>query len=158
MKIPLNLELGNRTYFSMCKQEDVGVQFDVEKAKALLVRANQWMDELEQQIEPTLPKKALNKGEQRELTPPKRQVNIDCTPSAFVTKWFDTVEQTDDSIICTKHVYGQDVTVKLPHHEPILKKIPMKLKDQGDIKEWLMRGNPNDEAKDLYTNIVWRDN
>lgn len=138
MKIPLHLDLANKTYHSMCKQERVGVGFDKEKAEELVKTAGEWMERLEKEIEPTLPKKEPNIGETKELTPPKIQFKKNGEPSANVIKWFDSIERVNDEWIGTKVVGNQEVKVVLPHHKPILDKIPMKLKDQKDIKEWLM--------------------
>ena len=138
MILPFNLELANRTYFGMCKQERIGVAFNQPKAQALLERADAWMEQLEQEIEPLLPKKEPNIGEAKALTPPKLQFKKDGSPSANAEKWFDSLSESEGIWYGVKKVGDSEVSVTLPHHEPILDKIPMKMKDQQDIKDWLM--------------------
>jgi hypothetical protein len=133
-KLPFNLQLSNIDYYLMCEQERNGVTFDVELAKSLVTKIGKRMAEIEAEVEPKLPTKKPNKGETKELTPPKQQFKKDGTPSATCEKWFDKLEEIDGVWYGTK----DGVRVKLPHNKPIKDEIPMRLKHQGNMKEWLM--------------------
>lgn len=50
--------------YLMIEQEQQGVLFDVEKAEALVIRIDQMMKEIEEDIEPRLPEKKLSKSKQ----------------------------------------------------------------------------------------------
>jgi hypothetical protein len=132
--LPKNLRMSNITYYLMCEQERNGVGFDSDLAKQVVAKIDRRMAEIENIVHPQLPKKTPGKGESKALTPPKLQFKKDGTPSAHAEKWFDKLEQRDDGWYGTR--WG--ITVKLPCHRPLTDKVPMELKDQAAIKEWLM--------------------
>ena len=47
----------------MCKQEITGIYFDTDKARELVAYAQEEMEKIEQEIEPELPPRPLNKTE-----------------------------------------------------------------------------------------------
>ena len=133
--MPNYLKIANKTYYLMCQQERNGVYFDQQKARELVGYIDKRMAEIEAEVEPKLPPKKLNKGEENDYTPPKLQFKKDGTPSANAMKWFDSVEQDDDG-----KWYGEKhgIRVPLPWHKPIAETIPMRLKDQAALKDWLL--------------------
>jgi hypothetical protein len=133
-KSPLHIKIALNTYYLMCKQERTGVCFDIELAKQTLEKIDKRMAEIEAEVEPQLPKKKLNKGEQKVWTPPKIQFKKDGTPSANALKFFDKVEKVDGKWVGTK----DGVSVELPCHKPMVDELPMRIKDQEAMKNWLM--------------------
>lgn len=136
IKLPQNVELANKTYELMCRQERYGVCFDIEAARGLCKWIDNRMKEIEVEVEPKLPRRPLNKTEEREHTPPKIQFKKDGTPSAACEKWFDKVEFNSplDMWVGTKN----DEEYFLPQHEPLLEDLPMQLKHQSHLKNWLI--------------------
>jgi len=135
IKLPLNVDLANKTYELMCRQERYGVSFDSEAAHNLVSYIDNRMKEIEQQVEPNLPLRPLNKTEQREWTPPKVQFKKDGTISAACEKWFDEIhEDWHFNYFGIKDGFAY----QLPHHEPVKHSLPMKMKHQQDLKDWLM--------------------
>jgi len=135
--IPLHLKLASKTYALMQEQERTGILFDQDKAKKLVRYIDRKMARIEELVEPLLPERPLNKTEIREHTPPKLQFKKDGTPSAACLKWFEKVTYSN-----TERCYIGKKAGKypyLPHHEPIITSLPMKLKHQQHMKDWLMR-------------------
>lgn len=130
------MENSIETYRLMCEQERYGIGFDVAKAKELVKTIDDWMHRIEQDVEPKLPKRKLNQAEIKLYTPPKRQYKKDGTPSATAYKFFDRVYKFGE----LNQYYGvkDEVKVILPYHGPIIKSLPMQLKHQGNLKNWLL--------------------
>lgn len=145
------LRLAQKSDYLMACQERTGVQFDIEGAKKLWEYCNTEMQKIEEEVEPQLPEKDLNKGELAAWTPPKNQFKNATTkeekaqaddygriPSKVSVKWFDNIETCPSN-------HGQFIWVgekdgmkfQLPHYEPIKTKGPMRLGNQQQLKEWL---------------------
>lgn len=127
------LELGTKTSFLMDQQALTGVYFDQEKAKALYEHCCKRMKELEDEIEPGLPKRNLNKGELDDVTPPKRikkQGKDGFEPSSYYRKFADKMRSQ----------YGVyvDLSDLEIEHKPLITKGKMQLKHQPALKKWLM--------------------
>jgi len=135
INLPFNVELANATYYLMQKQERQGVCFDVEAAKELVKYIDNRMQEIKDEVEPKLPQRPLNKGEQRDWTPPKIQFKKDGTPSANCLKWFELVMLDDEDKWVGLKNKG---SYRLPHNEPIINSLPMELKHQQYLKNWFM--------------------
>lgn len=133
---PTAEELAQKTFFLMGAQEETGVYFDVEKATKLFWQIDDEMKEIEGRVEPKLPKRALNKGETKAWTPPTVQFKKDGTPSANCYKWFDIVDKDGEG-----KWYGkkEGMRVSLPHHEPLISEIQMRLSNQQQLKEWFVK-------------------
>jgi hypothetical protein len=140
IKLPFHLRLAAKTYDLMQRQERYGVLFDQEAARKLVVYIDQEMQKIKEDVEPKLPSRPLNKTENKEWTPPVRQFKADGTPSAFTEKWFDSVNSIRDPDTGDVTYTGKkaDIVVALPYHEPIIDSLPMQLKNQAQIKDWLM--------------------
>ena len=122
----------------MCEQEHTGIRFDENKAKGLVQYIDSEMEKIRSEVEPKLPKRLLNKTEEKLYTPPKIQFKKNGEPSAACLKWFDDVFEGgpngQDYFFGTKG----DITIELPYHEPIIKELPMTLSNQQQIKNWLL--------------------
>lgn len=142
------LRLAQKTDFLMSCQERTGVQFDMDGARKLWQYCNEEMGRIEQEVEPRLPDKPLTKKELEEVTPPKNQfrnavtkadkANADAynrVPSSNAFKFFDNIKREGDIWTGTKE--GREFL--LPHNAPIRDTGPMRLGNQQQLKDWLMR-------------------
>lgn len=127
------LELGVRTSYLMDAQARTGVHFDTEKAKEVYEYCCTRMQEIEQEVEPHLGKRELNKAELKDVTPPSRQQRAGkdgLEPSSYSLKFKEKM----------KEEYGIDVDLSnlpLPQ-EPLITTGTMRLKHQPALKQWLM--------------------
>jgi len=154
INLPFHVKLAQKTYDLMCRQERAGVCFDQEAAKKLVIHIDAEMERIRQEVEPKLPSRPLKKGELNLWTPPKLQFKKNGEPSAACEKWFDEIAQEDwDSYYGIKN----GIKVELPFHEPIIDSLPMELKDQKQIKEWLLKGSVKDEYIGQYEEVFWED-
>lgn len=112
-----------------------GVNVDRESTQALFDSIESEMIELQERVEPLLPEKPLNVGEKNDVTPPKRQINKAGKPTSYAQGWFDNLRELPAGG-WEGMKFGKWVT--LPHHEPMVDKLPMTLSDQLHIKYWLM--------------------
>jgi len=122
------------------RQEHRGFWFDTELAKKNLEELDLMMEEIRQQVEPTLPPKKATKKIQGEFTPPKNQFKKDGTPSANLEKF---AAKIGASIASTEEGYlfwfnGGSLALPLPL-EPLVDTAPMTLADSTQIKEYLVR-------------------
>lgn len=140
INLPLYLKLAHSNYHAMQEQERNGVYFDQEGAKKLYDQVNAMMAEIEAEVEPQLPSRKPNKTELAKMIPPKKQFKKDGTPSAICERWFDKIAYFDE---CQGEEpqyigYKGNKGYRLPHHEPIVHDIKMKLKHQQALKDWLL--------------------
>lgn len=129
---------------SMKLEHEFAKVFAVQGMRGVYVNAplaishvREWDEEMQRiasEVEPLLPKIAPTKAFLNSVTPPKIQFLKNGAPSAKVRKWFDKVSEVDGIIYGEK--FGQDF--KLPHHEPLITEVPMKLHNQVELKNWLM--------------------
>ena len=138
INLPLNVNLANQTYYLMCKQEQYGVAFNITAATELVEWIDKRMQVIVNTVEPQLPKRPLNRTEERLWTPPKIQFKKDGTPSAAVLKWFDEVR---DGCLGSGEWYGTkgSQVYKLPRHEPLIDSLPMQLKHHDHLKDWFQK-------------------
>ena len=85
------MQIAHPAYHLMCKQEDQGIYFDVEKAEELLIVIDDMMTEIEEFVEPQLPLMKITKSKLKH--PPKNQFKKDGMPSALCLKYFGKVEE-----------------------------------------------------------------
>lgn len=120
-----------------------GVMVDKEHVENCIAQWQHEMASIEAEVEPLLPPRKGTLGQLREATPPKLQFKKDGMPSAQVYKWFDEVKELDDGQGWTAKKYGEWHKLPTPTDEegnrlPLKTMFPMKLADQGALKEWLM--------------------
>jgi len=146
----LNQRIANKAYYLMCKQERTGVCFDIKKAEKLLAYIEPEMLRIEKLVEPTLPSTTPNKGESAAFTPPKKQLNKQGTATVAAENWFDSIV----FVVKDMSYYGEkfytdelNFRVKLRNYTkeetvtPLVTKIPMLLKHQEGLKNYLMDKN-----------------
>jgi len=133
------IKLSQKSDFLMSCQERTGIAFNQEKAKDLYKFCVEEMLRIEAEVEPKLPLKKLNKGELAKVTPPKTQFKNSkegLIPSKHCENFFDKVEQLPDE--SWMGWYG-DAAFCLPYNFPCTTEGPMLLKNQKDMKDWLMK-------------------
>ncbi len=141
------LKLAQKSDFLIGCQERTGIAFDKAKAEDLYKFCCEEMGRIEQEVEPQLPLRKLNKAELKKVTPPKVQFKNSkqgLIPSANAEKFFDVIVKGEDNHegIHTVAVvwvgYIKDVAYVLPYHEPVTTSGVMRLKHQANLKNWLL--------------------
>ena len=137
-------KLAQKSDFLMGCQERTGIQFNQEKAMKLYEFCVAEMLRIEEEVEPKLPLKPMNKTELAKATPPKVQFKNSKTglvPSAHCEKFFDSVRVMPKSQSGLETIWlgkiGEE-EFKLPYNKPVETMTTMRLKNQADIKNWLM--------------------
>lgn len=108
---------------SVVEQGRKGFPFDLSKAWALVNDMNATLDSLEHTAKAFLPVVDLPKSKLD--YPPKIQIKKDGTPSVAMLKW------------CERNSVGFDIK-KVPYTEPLVTKRQISLKNQTDLKKWLL--------------------
>ena len=88
------MKLAQKSDFLMGCQERTGIAFDKDRAIKLYDFCVAEMIRIEEEVEPKLPLKPMNKAELAKVTPPKNQFKNSKTglvPSALCLKFFDEV-------------------------------------------------------------------
>lgn len=134
INLPSYVELSQKTYDLMCRQERHGVCFNVTAATELVEWIDKEMASIKAEVEPQLPSRPLNKGEQKLWTPPKTQFKTDGTPSHWADNWFDEIGNINGAYTGIKG----NISVALPCHDPIIDTLPMELKHQAALKSYFM--------------------
>jgi DNA polymerase I-like protein with 3'-5' exonuclease and polymerase domains len=113
------------------QQEQHGVKFDIELARKCREDLDAKMKALEEEIEPQLPQREIPQSKIR--TPPKKKFKKDGTPSALAEKYFGDALVERDGEWFVGDTPLAECNTPLHTHEP------MKLANQADMKEWLMK-------------------
>jgi len=123
------------------RQEHFGYAFNKQRAEEALEELNAMMEEIESRVEPNLPEKPLSKTNAKKYIPPKVQFKKDGTLSVNMQKFLDRVGG-----IIKEDVYGEKIAVIkgkeyfLPMEQaPVVETEPMKLANQQDMKQYLVR-------------------
>lgn len=120
------------------RRESLGFWFDKDLAIKLVEDLTNKMEELENKVNPILPKKPMNKGELKEHTPPKTQVKKDGELSSYMKKFIyrtkgDAFKTGEDWFV----KYG-DVIHKLPFNRPVKTKTVGTIADLDHVKQTLI--------------------
>lgn len=118
-----------------------GVAIDVPHCQKMVADLSTTMALDEAEIAPKLPTRQAGKGELNEARPPKACFKLDGTPGKLTLAWFDSVELIDGQWHGQK--YGQLHKLPTPmegeiQRAPLTDKVAMNIKDQAQIKAWLM--------------------
>jgi len=138
------MSLAQKSDFLMGCQERTGICFDKAKALCLYEFCVEEMLNIEHEVEPKLPLKPMNKTELAKATPPKVQFKNSkegLVPSANCLKFFDEVKLDMNPIVGTERDwFGKigDKVFRLPYNKPVTTETTMRLKNQADIKNWLI--------------------
>lgn len=144
------------------RQEAFGFDFDSELAKDSVVELEGLLKEREDYVEPILPPKSLNKGQQDYYTPPKIQFKKNGDPSAAIFKFANKINEVSPTTEEEEKAYGtsskyiitkpredddsaydyfllfEDREYKLPYHTPVKLELPTTIKDNDEVKGYLL--------------------
>lgn len=142
------------------KQSHRGFHFNQELAKKNVEFLDAAMEERRLRVEPVLPPKKANKGQQKLFTPPKRQIkkdgNITSDLEKFIEKIGATKVQPEGSAWVTAIIFqGKEYPVPLEEGVSLVTEIPATIDDTTHIKEWLVSlgWNPSEyKERDLSVN------
>ena len=127
------------------RQETFGFYFDKDLAESCVEELTQLIQNCQDKVEPHLPQKALNKGEQAFYTPPKNQFKKNGDLAAAVDKFITKIDAQliskpspldEDSI--EYYIFFMGKEYKLPYQDPVLTSLPTSLKDGNVVKEYLI--------------------
>lgn len=125
----------------MARQEDCGIGFDIEGAKALVERIDREMTEIASEIEPQLPPRPLNKGEIDSWRIPAKPYLKDGSLSSMMEKWMrrtGAVGPTRVERVEWYFVTIDGVDYPVIGGSPTKTHGPMRLSNQGDLKDYLL--------------------
>ena len=149
------LRLAQKATYLQAVQELNGIGFDQDKARALTLRIRKEMQEIEQEVLPQLPRRNLKKSEEAEYTIPSKPFKMDGTFSHYMERFLGKHSLVADAERRVLEWEGTEVTIEGGKLLPATK--PMELGNQDDLKDWLLRPQPTEQARQLYTKLVWRD-
>lgn len=127
-----SLKIGMITDWHLNLQEQVGVTLDVPLAKETREKAIEEMQGLASELEPLMPEVEMSKTDQKSFTPPKVQFKKDGTPSKHALNFFGELELQGSKW------YSKDFDVFLPCHAVLRTHRPFRMKDQPQLKQYLM--------------------
>jgi len=140
-------QLEKQVQYITTNQEHFGFAFDSELANECLEELDQWLEEIEEKVEPQLPMKVISKTNAKQYIPPKIQFKKNGEPSANLEKF---IEKHDGVWLDARKVtlFGKEYDLPLPQ-EPLVTEEPMKLANQIELKQWLVSAG--------WSPIVWQE-
>lgn len=121
------------------RQEHYGFWFNKDLAADCVKELDQLMEDIARRVDPTLPPKILNKGEQKQYIPPKIQFLKNGAPSSHIKKWVEkhsgAVDQSGDYWYAS--VYEKRFQLPIPQ-EPIITHGKASIDDIEHLKWYLM--------------------
>jgi hypothetical protein len=129
-----------KSFWLMGEQAITGVGFDKEFAESLVVRIEEVMTEIENEIEPQLPQRKLNKGETDFWRFPAKPFKKDGGLASSMYKWMEKTGATlaEDSDEGAAVVILQGKRYNVVGGAETVTHGTMHLKNQDDLKEWLL--------------------
>lgn len=126
--------MGQKSFFLMRAQEFTGHAFDKELALEVKERLEKEIEDLKNKVEPRLPPRKPNKGEEKEYTLPKNPYKKDGSYSVHMLNFIakhNGVQKSQGVV----EFYGR--YYKVVGGLVLDIKLPMELKHQDDLKAWL---------------------
>lgn len=132
------LRLAHKSAYLQAAQEFSGVQFDQEKAKALLLEISVRMREIEDKVLPQFPQRPLKKSEESAYTLPAKPFCMDGSLSSHMQRFLERhdVSVTDSVPPALRWIDGNQYPITGRTVLPATK--PMDLSNQDDLKNWLI--------------------
>ena len=127
-------KLENKLADLAIRRESYGFWFDKELAVECLNDLTEKMATLENNVNPLLPPKPMNKTTLNKFTPPKNQFKKDGSPNAHITNF---AEKHGGKIVGNKFVY-KDKEYELPIQEPIETHETASISDLDHVKMYLI--------------------
>ena len=121
------------------RQELRGFKFDVPHAESTLAKFIALLDELQSKIDPELPPRPLNKGEQAYYTPTAKQIKKNGEPTAHMFNFATKIgaELRDDGDDGWTMIY-EKVEYKLPYTECVKTQLPGSIHNLDYLKGYLL--------------------
>lgn len=150
------------------RQELYGFYFNKDLAEKALTDFNQILSDIKQKVDPLLPPKKLNKGEQKGYMPPARQFKANGDVTAFLEKFVTKIgarfSDKKDFIIFE----GKEYSLPLDENVCLKDSIPSTIDDLDNLKgylldlgwtpsEWKMRDLTKDSKKKKLTPEKYKD-
>lgn len=121
------------------RQELRGFKFDVPHAEATLAKFIALLDDLQSKIDPELPLRPLNKGEQAYYTPTAKQIKKNGEPTTHMVNFVAKIgaELRDDGDDGWTMIY-EKVEYKLPYNEILKTQLPGSIHNLDYLKGYLL--------------------
>lgn len=126
-------------------QEHFGFHFDKDLAEWCLVDLEKKLQERADAVEPSLPPKPLNKGEQKLYTPPNKQILKNGKPNSFILKFAEKhggeviEKEREGDEGATDFVFKyKDKEFMIPFTDPIETSLKTNIKDNDQVKKYLL--------------------
>lgn len=130
------LRLAHKASFLMSMQEQTGVAFDADKARELEVFIRAELKKIKEEVEPQLPRRGLNKGEQDDYSFPAKCWKLDGSFSATFERF---AAKRNLKIIDSHHVEFEGQVVEITSHGVLPKDVPISLEERSTaLKDWLI--------------------
>lgn len=134
-ELPQHYKSGQKSFYLMAVQAITGWEFDVEGAKALVLKIESMMKEIEDEVLPQLPPRPMNKGEQKEYTMPAKPFKKDGT---FSSHMLDFIEKHNGKVVDNSSVEFYGKVEKVAGGKVLDVQLPMMLSNQDHLKNWLL--------------------
>lgn len=134
-EMPQHYRSGQKSFYLMAVQAITGWKFDIEAAKALVVRIEGMMREIEDEVLPQLPPRKMKKGEEKAHTIPSKPFKKDGTYSSHMLSF---IEKHNGKIVDGRNVEFYGEVVEIVGGKVLDVKMPMSLGNQDDLKDWLL--------------------
>ena len=120
------------------RQELYGFYFNKDVAVEALEQLNDFLKEIKERVDPRLPPKMLNKGEQKEFLPPARQFKANGDLTAFLEKFIVKIGATlsEDKQYITFE--NQKFMLPLTDGVCLKKEVPSTIDDLDNLKAYLL--------------------
>jgi hypothetical protein len=123
-----------KDYWLYSAQAYTGVDFDQEKAKALIEFATIEMQKLKDEVDPQLPPRPLKTAEEAFYKMPSKPYSKSGEMSANMTKWLEKHSaRLEDGVV---YAYGDSCKLEANKVFPI--KLPMEIDDNTELKNWFI--------------------
>lgn len=157
-KYLLPLRALQKDYYLYAAQACTGILFDKDAAIKLEAEIAVEMQQLEDEVLPQLPPRALKETEKKLYTMPAKPFKKDGSLSTHMLNWIEKHNakyfEDADKAPCVE-AYGK--TYKISSNLLIDMQLPMTISDNDDIKKWFMQDKLKKEAYDIFTDIEWRE-
>ena len=120
------------------KQELYGFAFDADSAKQAVQDFTKELDRISSDVNPILPSKRLNKGDQKDYIPPTRQFKANGDISAFLEKFVVKIGATLNEDNTELTFEGKTYTLPLEPDVCLKKEVPSTIDDLDNLKSYLL--------------------
>lgn len=137
--LPSHFKCGQKSFYLMSCQEFTGWKFDKKYGEEVQEIIRGMMKELEDDVLPQLPPRALKKGEEKDYRMPAKPFKKDGSYSSHMLNFIEKhkgIQKDGESVI---NFYGKDYEVVGGTLLDV--SVPMEIKDGDELKEWFKSQN-----------------